>query len=100
MSKANQILTSVISVFLSMALMAFTGVVLWFIIPGGTGYQGGRFGGVRPGDQLFLGITRETWVDIHDWGAIALAVIIVFHVALHWRYIWRQVKRLPAIRFA
>jgi hypothetical protein len=73
---------------LIMALLALfqavTGFVLWLALPGG--YRGGR--GV---DGTFLW-SRGTWLDLHNWTAVALVVIVVIHVILLWGWIVRMTR--------
>lgn len=78
---------------ITMAILGFTeavsGFILWFGFPSG----GGR--GLGGGGQLaFWGISKHTWIDIHSWVAIALIVLVIVHVILHWKWIVRMVKFL------
>jgi hypothetical protein len=59
---------------------AVSGFVLWWVLPRG-GYQGGR-----GSDGTFLW-TRDSWINFHDWTAVALVIIVLVHVILHWRWI-------------
>ena len=72
-----------------MALLALcqavSGFVLWVVLPRG-GYMGGR-----GSDGTFLW-TRDGWINIHDWTAVALVVIVVTHIILHWGWIVRMTK--------
>ena len=78
MSKLNLILTSVV--------LAFTGAVLLFAIPGSAGpFRGGRLSGVISHEREFLSIARDTWINLHSLGALVLVAVILFHVVLHWR---------------
>jgi hypothetical protein len=64
---------------------ALSGFLLWFAIPRG----GGRWGGA---EQIFWGLTRDTWIDIHDWAAVALIVLVLIHIIYHWKWIVRMFK--------
>jgi hypothetical protein len=67
---------------------AISGFILWFGFPeggGGRGFGGG--GGI--GNLTFWELSKHTWIDIHDWIAIALVVIVAIHVVLHWKWITR-----------
>jgi hypothetical protein len=64
---------------------AVSGFVLWVVLPRG-GYMGGR-----GADGTFLW-SRDSWIDLHDWTAVALAVIVVIHVILHWGWIVRMTR--------
>jgi hypothetical protein len=64
---------------------AVSGFILWLALPGGDGYRGGRNAGLA--GQATLLWERHTWIDLHDWTAVALLVIIVIHLILHWKWI-------------
>ena len=67
-----------------------TGFVLWFILPGGGyRYRGGL--GLDEARSTFL-FERHTWIDIHDWLAVALVVMSAIHIAIHWRWIYYMTK--------
>jgi ABC-type dipeptide/oligopeptide/nickel transport system permease subunit len=75
---------------LVMALLALfqaiSGFVLWVVLPRGDGYQGGR------GEIGTFLWTRNEWIDLHDWTAVALAVIVLVHIILHWGWIARMTR--------
>jgi hypothetical protein len=54
-----------------------SGFVLWLVLPRGDGYMGGR------GEQSTFLWTRDGWIVLHDWTAVALMVIVVIHIILH-----------------
>ena len=35
----------------------------------------------------FLGMGRRTWIDIHLWSGIVIVVLLILHIALHWKTI-------------
>ena len=72
---------------------AVSGFVLWLALPGGGG-GGGRGPGGGLGDLTFWGLSRHTWIDLHDWVAVALVVLVVIHVALHWKWLVRMARSL------
>ena len=78
----------------TMFLLAFfevvSGFVLWFVLPRSGGYRGGRGLAVR---TTFLW-SRDTWIDLHDWVGVALVVVVILHLILHWRWIVYMTKRL------
>ena len=39
---------------------------------------------------------RRLWVDIHKWGGLALGVVALLHVMLHWRWLVRMSRRYLA----
>ena len=70
---------------------AITGFVLWLGFPEGGG--GGRLhGGIS--NLTYWGITKHTWIEIHDWVAVALVAIVVLHIVLHWKWIVRVGRNL------
>jgi cytochrome b subunit of formate dehydrogenase len=65
-------------------VQAVSGFVLWLALP-----CGGRGGGSGDGTFLF---SRDVWLTIHDRAAIALTVIVIVHIILHWGWIVRMTK--------
>ena len=37
--------------------------------------------------------TRVLWVTVHKWVGLALGVLVLFHVAVHWRWLIRTTQR-------
>ena len=70
--------------FISIAITALTGIVLFIILPSGR----------RSGWETFLGITKETWVDIHTWVGFIFIAVAIIHLILHWNWIWAMTKKL------
>jgi hypothetical protein len=73
--------------FISAAVAALSGV--YFLFLPNSGYQGGR--------NTYYGIkvifSRNTWDDLHTWGGVAMIVIVVIHLVLHWRWVTSMVRR-------
>ena len=67
---------------------AFSGFILWLALPSGAG-RGGL-------STVFLGLSRHSWLDIHDYAAVALVVIVAIHMLLHWKWIVNMTKRTIA----
>jgi hypothetical protein len=66
-----------------------SGFVLWLVLPsGGQGYLGGRGTATL---STFLG-ERHVWLDLHNWVAVVLLTMIIWHVARHWKWIVRMTK--------
>jgi hypothetical protein len=61
-----------------------SGFVLWFALPSGTGRSGL--------EQSYWGLTRHNWIDIHDWVAIGLVVIVIIHLLVHWKWVFRMTR--------
>ena len=86
MRKSTRNYTVDIIMMLLAAFEAVSGFVLWLVLPrGGEGYMGGRGGGSIAADTFLW--SRDTWLDLHNWVAVALVVVVVLHLVLHWRWI-------------
>jgi hypothetical protein len=79
--------------FLLALFQAISGLLMWLVIPQG-GYQGGR-GTVA--DATFIW-ERHTWIDLHDWTAVALLVMVIIHLILHWKWIVYMTKKSLGIK--
>lgn len=64
-----------VALILMLGLM-LSGGVLYFVLPPGTGHS----------HQLF-GIGRHDYGAIHAWLSVALVVVLVLHVVLHWTFV-------------
>jgi hypothetical protein len=69
---------------------AISGFVLWLGFPARQGGGHGLGGGL--GNLTFWELSRHTWIDIHDWVAVALVILVCVHVILHWKWIVRIAK--------
>jgi hypothetical protein len=76
--------------FLTMLFETASGFVLWLILPRGRGDGGGRSGLT---EASFIW-SRDTWIDLHDWFAVALLAVFVLHLILHWKWIIYMTKRI------
>ena len=97
MSKARTYWSLVIGMAVLGLAQAVTGFVLWLGFPtggggGGRGLGGGGGGGL--GNLTFWELSKHTWIDIHDWVAVALVVLVIVHLALHWKWIARMAKSM------
>ena len=77
--------------FLAGIFQGLSGFVLWLVVPHGGGYRGGR--GLELTDSTFIW-TRDTWIDLHDWTAVALLALLVIHLILHWKWIIYVTKKV------
>ena len=77
---------------LTLLLELATGLVLWLALPRGGGGGSGR----RGDDHSFAALDRHTWADLHDWIGLALVAVVFVHLALNWRWIIDQTRRLLA----
>ncbi len=37
--------------------------------------------------------SRVVWVQVHKWGGLALAVGVLLHIALHWKWLLQMTRR-------
>jgi hypothetical protein len=81
--------------FLDLLGLAFTGAIMKWILPPGTGGLGRELhGGGRDGEHVkeFLALGRHDWGGIHFWLAMLFVVLMVIHVILHWPWIKGYLK--------
>lgn len=64
-------------------VVAKTGLIIFFFLP-----EGVRRGGY----QEFFGITKNTYVDIHNWAGIIFIILILSHIILHWSWMISNTK--------
>jgi len=93
MKKATLFFNLTVTMLLLSLTMAVSGFILWLAFPSGGGGGGGhgRGGG---GELTFWELSKHTWIDIHNWVAVALLVIAIIHVVLHWKWIARMSKKI------
>jgi hypothetical protein len=62
---------------------------------GSGGYQGGR----NPNFQTaLLGVSRDTWSDLHTLTGIVMIIGVLVHLVFHWRWIiCMTTKMLPTL---
>jgi uncharacterized iron-regulated membrane protein len=64
-------------------LVSITGVILYHIPEGR-----------RSGWEMFWGVTKHTWQDIHDYSGFLLIAVVAIHLLLHLTWIWCMTKNL------
>jgi len=81
--------------FLLGLTQAVSGFLLWLVIPGGH-----RGFGIRSGQLADITIlwSRYTWIELHDWTAVALLVMVIIHIVLHWKRIVSMIKKSLGIQ--
>lgn len=72
--------------FLAGVGLAVSGFVRWLVLP-----SPGRGGGPRQATFIF---DRHTWTEIHQWLAVAIIVLTLVHIVLHWNWIVAMTKRV------
>lgn len=73
---------------IAMLGMVWTGLVIRYTLPTGSGGRGGGRG------LTLWGLSRHDWGDVHFWLAVAVGALLVLHVALHWRWVCATVHRV------
>ncbi|MEA3342655.1 MAG: DUF4405 domain-containing protein [archaeon] len=69
----------------SFLITAVTGLILFFFLPGGVSH--GRY-------QLFMEITKGTWLTVHNWAGIVIIILVIIHFILHWNWMVDMTKNL------
>lgn len=82
--------------FCNLLGLAFTGSIMKWILPPGTGgYGRGYRGGRGAGEIKYLwSMTRHEWGAIHFYLAILFVTLMVVHIILHWTWIKSYFKSL------
>ena len=82
--------------FCNLLGLAFTGSIMKWVLPPGTGGYGRGFrGGRGAGEIKYLwSMTRHEWGAIHFYLAILFIVLMVVHTILHWTWIKCYFKSL------
>lgn len=75
--------------FVNFASLVFTGFVIKYVLPPGTGGRGKVLndGYGREHIMKFRSMTRHEWGDVHFQLAVIFAVLILLHIVLHWNWI-------------
>jgi hypothetical protein len=82
--------------FIDLVCLAFTGFIIKFILPPGTGGLGREISGGRGREEVkyFWSMTRHEWGDIHFYLAVGFVALMVVHIILHWGWIKRYFKSM------
>jgi cytochrome b subunit of formate dehydrogenase len=73
---------------LTSALLASLSGIYFLFLPRG-GYQGGR----NPLYNVQILFTRQTWDDLHTWGGVAMIIIALVHLIIHWSWVTNMIRR-------
>jgi hypothetical protein len=68
-------------------ITAISGLAIYFFMP-----EGVRRGGF----QEFMGITKNTWVSVHDVVGIIFILLVLLHFILHWQWLVSMTKSIFA----
>ena len=70
---------------ISFVINSITGLILFFFLP--TGVRG-------EGYQVFLGIMKQNWINLHNRSGLLLILLVAIHLILHWDWIVSMTKSL------
>ncbi|MHC4069749.1 MAG: DUF4405 domain-containing protein [Planctomycetota bacterium] len=78
-----------LAAFLDLLGIIFTGFIMEYILPPGTGACGQEISGGLGREHIkdFLSMTRHEWGDVHFILALLFIVLMAAHVLLHWAWI-------------
>jgi len=71
-------------IFVNICSVAVLGLLLGFVIPKGGG---------RGAQNVFLGLHRHEWGDIHLALSLFLLGLLVIHILLGWKWVLQSTKR-------
>ena len=82
--------------FVDLLGLVFTGAIMKWVLPPGTGGLGRQFhgGGGRGGEHIeqFWSLGRHDWGSVHFWLAVVFVALMAVHIVLHWAWIKGYVK--------
>ena len=80
--------------FVNLLGLAFTGFIMKYILPAGTGGLGRLLHGGRGREHIkeLWSMTRHEWGSIHFYLALVFVILMVVHIILHWGWIKNYFK--------
>jgi hypothetical protein len=73
--------------FVLFAVLAFTGLLNWLVLPKGYQARGS-----------FLVSVRHFLVEVHGWIGLILIIMVAIHIMLHWAYIRNNLKKYGVLK--
>ena len=85
--------------FVDLVGMAFTGIIMKYVLPPGTGGCGRLLHGGQGREHIkeLWSMSRHEWGRIHYCLALLFLALIVVHIILHWSWIKSYFKSLLGI---
>jgi len=83
--------------FVDLSLLVFTGSIMKWVLPPGTGGLGRELHGGEgrvESIELFWGLGRHDWGAVHFWLAVVFIVLMAVHLFLHWKWVKSYMKSL------
>ncbi len=83
--------------FIDLLGLVFTGFIMKYILPPGTGGLGRQLRGGHGREHIeeLWSMTRHEWGSIHFYLAFLFVILMVVHIILHWSWIKNYFKLLP-----
>ena len=85
-----------LAALLNLLGLAFTGFIMKYILPPGSGGLGRRLHDGAGGEHIkdFWSMTRHEWGDIHFYLALLFVILMAVHIVLHWNWLKSYFKSL------
>jgi len=85
-----------LAALLDLVGLAFTGLIMKYILPPGTGGLGRQLHGGAGREHIkdFWSMSRHEWGNIHFYLAVLFVILMVVHIVLHWGWIKSYFKSL------
>jgi hypothetical protein len=89
-----------LAAFIDLLAIVFTGIIMKYILPPGTGGRGRQLSGGRGTEHIMdlWSMTRHQWGDVHFYLALLFIVLMTAlmtaHILLHWNWIKNYCKSL------
>ncbi len=80
------IIIDAISLIVFMGMIS-TGLIINYVLPPGSGRIESLFKGRERPVELYLGLSRHDWGDIHIYISLSFLIVLVIHLILHWSWI-------------
>ena len=82
--------------FIDLLGLAFTGFIMKYILPPGTGGRGQLLHGGRGREDIkdLWSMTRHEWGGVHFYLALVFVILMVVHIILHWSWLKNYFKSL------
>jgi hypothetical protein len=78
--------TDIVS-FFSFLFLAFSGVVIRYVLPKGSGGGGQGWRSASKPVLEFWNLSRHQWGSVHFWVSMIFVTAILLHLFLHWKWV-------------
>ena len=78
-----------LAAFLDLLGLIFTGFVIKYVLPPGSGGRGQELHGGQGAGHIksLWSMTRHEWGDVHFYLSVVFIALMLVHLALHWTWI-------------